>query len=88
MILLLTLCCGVHPWQAVEMGRLHHQAWPDVLFKEPDGLDADTVSELKKMGYDVREKNEPIGDVHGIWKSSGDYIAVSDYRREGYAMSV
>ncbi len=88
MILLLTLCCGVHPRQAVEMGRLHHQAWPDVLFKEPDGFDTDAISNLNKMEYDVREKNEPIGDIHGIWKTGGDYIAVSDYRREGYAMSV
>jgi gamma-glutamyltranspeptidase/glutathione hydrolase len=88
MILLLTLCCGVHPRRAVEMGRLHHQAWPDVLFRESDGLDNDTVLNLNKMGYDVKEKNEPIGDVHGIWKSGGNYIALSDYRREGCAMSV
>jgi len=88
MILLLILCGGVEPQQAVERERLHHQAWPDVLFKEPNGLDADVVSNLAKRGYDIKEKTEPIGDVHGIWKSGDEYIAVSDYRREGYAMSV
>lgn len=87
-ILLLTLCGAVHPRQAVEMGRLHHQAWPDVLFKEPNGLDDDVISNLSKRGYDIKEKTEPIGDVHGIWKSGDECIAVSDYRREGYAMSV
>jgi gamma-glutamyltranspeptidase/glutathione hydrolase len=88
MILLMTLSCGVQPRQAVEMGRLHHQAWPDVLYKEPSGLDADVVSSLTKRGYDIKDRAEPIGDVHGIWKYGDRCTAVSDFRREGYAMSV
>ena len=57
----------------------------DILYKEKNMESEAAFRRLSKMGYDIKEKDEPIGDVHGIFAGDGEYCAVSDFRREGYA---
>lgn len=87
MILLLIIGNNTDPPDAVQNGRIHHQAWPDILYKEIDGLPDDIIKALSRKGYTIQDKNEPIGDINGIFRSGDEYTAVSDYRREGYALS-
>ncbi len=87
MILLLIIGNNTDPPDAVQNGRIHHQAWPDILYKEIDGLPDDIIKALSHKGYTIQDKNEPIGDINGIFRSGDEYTAVSDYRREGYALS-
>jgi gamma-glutamyltranspeptidase/glutathione hydrolase len=47
---------GMTLQQAVESPRIHHQAWPDVLFWEPAGLAPETVEALVAMGHELRER--------------------------------
>jgi gamma-glutamyltranspeptidase/glutathione hydrolase len=82
---ILSILCKTTPEAAVKGGRIHHQGYPDVLYKEANGLPVETVGTLRRYGYSVEDKNEPIGDVHGIFREEGCLIAVSDHRREGYA---
>jgi gamma-glutamyltranspeptidase/glutathione hydrolase len=88
MILFLVLGKKLHPVEAVQASRIHHQAWPDILYKEKSGLSEIIVENLCRKGYDIQDKNEPIGDIHGIFLDGDAYIAVSDYRREGYACAL
>jgi gamma-glutamyltranspeptidase/glutathione hydrolase len=75
------------PHETVRQLRIHHQAWPDILYQEKDEARKATFRALSKMGYDIKEKDEPIGDIHGIFAKDGEYCAVCDYRREGRAMA-
>ncbi|UCB47379.1 MAG: gamma-glutamyltransferase [Spirochaetota bacterium] len=86
-IILAILGHGVDPVRAVEAVRIHHQAWPDTLFKEEAGIVPEILEMLKRYGYSVEDRKEPIGDVHAIFKENDDYVAVSDYRREGHALA-
>ncbi len=85
MILLTVLQYGIHPPDSVEEGRIHHQAWPDLLYTESNNKLLRSLDPLVARGYIIEEKNEPIGDVHGIFRINDEYLAVSDYRREGFA---
>jgi gamma-glutamyltranspeptidase len=67
-------------------GRLHHQGWPDVLYRESRSPGEEVLTKLSHMGYRIEEKNEPIGDVHALFRSGEEYTAVSDTRREGQAL--
>jgi gamma-glutamyltranspeptidase/glutathione hydrolase len=84
-ILLSVLCHDNYPPQSCEEGRTHHQAWPDLLYREKDTQLTEKLAKLESRGYKVKERGEPIGDIHGIFKYGDDYLAVSDYRREGTA---
>ena len=46
------------------------------------------VNSFKELGYKVKFKDEPIGDVHAIFRDKSNYIGISDYRREGLTMSL
>ena len=81
----LSVLGGTSPQEAVDMARIHHQGLPDTLYKERMGLDTAAVEELRRLGYKVENRNEPIGDVHGVFISGGEYVAVSDKRREGHS---
>jgi gamma-glutamyltranspeptidase/glutathione hydrolase len=87
-ILLAVLCSEVFPPQSCVEGRTHHQAWPDLLYRERDSQLIEKLAKFESRGYKVKERNEPIGDIHGIFKYGDDYIAVSDYRREGAAEAI
>jgi len=86
-VLAATLIHGVSPDRAVDAGRLHHQGWPDTLMHEPGFQPAELLQELAAMGYPVKDKQELISDVHGIFREGGGLLAVSDHRREGQALA-
>jgi gamma-glutamyltranspeptidase/glutathione hydrolase len=88
MILLTVLHYGINPPDSVEEGRIHHQGWPDILFRERHNKLIRSLDPLAARGYRIEEKDEPIGDVHGIFWMNDDYLAVSDYRREGFAQAL
>jgi gamma-glutamyltranspeptidase/glutathione hydrolase len=79
---------GRDPARAIQAGRLHHQAWPDVLYEETGTVPKDLVGALAALGYTVKDKHELICDVHGIFRAEGHYLAVSDYRRQGLALAL
>ncbi len=78
---------GKDPVECIEQMRIHHQGWPDVLYVEPNKELPGELLKLRSRGYTIEPKKEPIGDVHAIFKSGHVYTAVSDFRREGYALS-
>jgi len=86
-ILAAVLFHGVPPEQAVAAGRLHHQGWPDVLAHEPGFEPAALLGQLEAMGYHVKNKQELIADVHGVFRTGEDWLGVSDHRREGRALA-
>ncbi len=85
LVLLSTLVHRVSPAEAVQATRLHHQAWPDALYREVGAIDASLLDALGRMGYAIKDKNELIADVHAVFASPEHCLAVSDYRREGHA---
>jgi gamma-glutamyltranspeptidase/glutathione hydrolase len=87
-ILFALLVHGISPEECIREGRIHHQAWPDVLFRENDGRLIQKEKDLAAKGYTIRQRNEPIGDMHGIFRDEHGYFAVSDYRRGGVALSI
>jgi gamma-glutamyltranspeptidase/glutathione hydrolase len=67
---------------AVSAPRIHHQALPDSVMYERDGLPPAVVDSLRRMGYGV----EPIGGVgliNAIMKVRGGYEGMSDPRSSG-----
>ena len=53
--------------EAINQPRFHHQWLPDVIMMEPNQFDKKTTDELKKLGYNINEKDSPvIGKVEGI----------------------
>jgi gamma-glutamyltranspeptidase/glutathione hydrolase len=83
--IIFSVLAGIAPEEAVNMARIHHQGLPDTLYKEKEGIASTAVDELEHLGYRVEDRNEPIGDVHGLFRVDGEWVAVSDRRREGYA---
>lgn len=70
--------------QAVNAPRLHHQHLPDQIYFEVDGLSADIVSELEKLGHTVVERGGYQGDAHAIMvMPDGTLEGYSDRRRGG-----
>jgi len=87
-ILLASLVHGVPPETSIRASRLHHQGWPDVLSHEPGFDRPDLLSALAGMGYHLKDKQELISDVQGIFRQGDQYLAVSDHRREGQALAL
>lgn len=86
-ILAATLMHRVPAAQAVKTARLHHQGWPDKYSHEPGFPDAALLQTLEAMGYHVKDKQELISDIQGVFREEGGYRAISDWRREGKAMA-
>jgi gamma-glutamyltranspeptidase/glutathione hydrolase len=75
--------------QAVSAPRIHHQALPDKVFFEPEGLTDEAREQLTAMGYTLEEREELSGDIQAIMRSSeGGWIGVADPRRGGGAVGV
>jgi len=87
MIILTIIGHHLDPEEVIRRERIHHQAWPDIFYKEDILLNKNIIEALKAKGYRIESKAEPIGDVHGIFKIEDGFIAVSDYRREGYSLA-
>ena len=86
-LLAATLFHGLAPEKAVAAARLHHQGWPDKYSHEPGFPDASLLEALTAMGYTVKDKQELISDIQGVFRDGDAYLAVSDWRREGKALA-
>lgn len=82
-----TLFHDLPPAEVIRAARLHHQGWPDKISHEPGFPDTVLLKTLAGMGYTVKDKQELISDIQGVFKDGDAYLAVSDYRREGRAMA-
>ena len=70
---------------AVAVTRVHHQALPDVIDYERDGLLPNVVARLRRMGHEVDERPGYQGDVAAIERRGSVWIGVPDPRRGGGA---
>jgi gamma-glutamyltranspeptidase/glutathione hydrolase len=53
--------------EAINQPRFHHQWLPDVVIMEPNRFDKKTTNVLKKLGYNINEKDSKVlGKVEGI----------------------
>lgn len=86
-VLLASLVHGVPPEACIAASRLHHQGWPDVLYHEPGFDRPDLLADLAGLGYAIKDKQELISDVHGVFRTEAGCMAVSDHRREGQALA-
>lgn len=87
-VLLASLVHGVAPEALIPASRLHHQGWPDVLFHEPGFDRPGLLLALAEKGYNLKDKQELISDVHGVFRREAGLLAVSDHRREGCARAL
>ncbi len=74
------------PREAVDLPRLHHQWFPDVVLFEGTSKYPRLTTKLKKMGHKVLS-NLGQGDAHTIWVNpkTGTFLGVADKRRSGAA---
>ena len=71
---------------AMSAPRLHHQALPDTLRIERDGLEPAVIDSLRAMGHSVSWTGG-IGLVNAIMKVRGGYEGMSDPRSSGQPVS-
>ena len=67
---------------AMSAPRLHHQALPDSLAVERDGIAPAVADSLRAMGYGLTT-NRGIGLVNAVMRVRGGYEGVSDPRSSG-----
>ena len=70
--------------RAVESPRVHHQAWPDQIFYEEEGLAGGVVEELERRGHRMVGRGLS-GDVAAILVEESGLLGVADPRRGGGA---
>ena len=70
---------------AMRAPRLHHQALPDALRYEPNGLSAAVVDSLKAMGHTVGTQNG-LANVNSILRVPGGWHGVYEPRSVGGAV--
>ena len=70
---------------AVAAPRIHHQALPDLIGYERNGLLPAVVDSLKAMGHEVRMRGGYSGDIAAIQRVRGRWVGVPDPRRGGGA---
>lgn len=73
--------------EAVAAPRFHHQWLPDEIIFEPGGFSANTITELKKMGYIISERRSVIlGKMDAILRlENGELEAGADPRGDDAA---
>ena len=67
--------------EAVGAPRYHHQALPDTIRYEPNGLLPATVERLRAMGHPISERTGFSGDIAAIGRTTGGWVGVADPRR-------
>ena len=72
---------GLNIQEAVDAPRFHHQYLPDKLELEP-GFSADTIAQLRSMGYDVqvRDGHWSNGECIAVDPKTGDLLGGQDHR--------
>ena len=71
---------------AVAAGRFHHQWRPDAIQHEANALSAETLSALKSMGHQIKERSS-IGKVEAILMlPDGQLEGAADPRGDDHAM--
>lgn len=78
---------GMHPQEAVNAPRIHHQWLPDEVYYEQRGLSADTLNVLKNMGYKMVEQT-PWGSAEVIVVGLPGAAGVSNTANSGNDSSV
>ncbi len=76
---------GMSLGAAVAAPRTHHQALPDEISFEKDGLQAETVEKLETMGYTVVERAGYGASVAAVARQGERWVGVADPRRGGGA---
>ncbi|HYN82062.1 MAG TPA: gamma-glutamyltransferase [Gemmatimonadaceae bacterium] len=71
---------------ALRAPRIHHQALPDTLKYEPDGLDPATMEKLGQMGYALARQGIAEAKVTAIMRVRGGYVGMDDPRSAGAAV--
>jgi gamma-glutamyltranspeptidase/glutathione hydrolase len=84
-VILNVLDQGMSLGDAVAAPRVHHQALPDTLRYEKDGLAEATVAALRQMGHGVRMRGGRSGTVAAIQRTAGGWVGVADPRYAGSA---
>jgi len=72
--------------EAVAAPRVHHQALPDVVRYEREGLSDATVRDLRVMGHEVEMRRSTSGIVAAIMRSPSGWVGVADPRYAGGAV--
>ncbi|MDB4882900.1 MAG: hypothetical protein JWL95_1666, partial [Gemmatimonadetes bacterium] len=70
---------------AMSAPRLHHQALPDTLRFERNGITPATADSLRLMGYNVMV-GQSVGRVNALMRVKGGFEGVSDPRGSGRAI--
>ena len=70
---------------AMRAPRMHHQALPDALRYEPNGMSAAVVDSLKAMGHTVSSQNG-LANVNSILRVPGGWHGVYEPRSVGGAV--
>ncbi|HEY0972236.1 MAG TPA: gamma-glutamyltransferase [Gemmatimonadales bacterium] len=80
-IILNVVAHGMSLADAFSAPRIHHQALPDVLIHERDGLSEETMAALRAMGHTLRVGTD--GLPNGIMRVPGGWHGVVDPRGDG-----
>jgi gamma-glutamyltranspeptidase / glutathione hydrolase len=75
--------------EAMAEPRIHHQAWPDVLHYEPNGLSFATIDTLRTMGHRIQAATFApggyVGRVIMVGRVDEGWEGVVDPRTSGGA---
>jgi gamma-glutamyltranspeptidase/glutathione hydrolase len=85
-VILNVLDQGMSLGDAVAAPRIHHQALPDVIRYERDGMSESTVRALEAMGHKVEMRHGMSGIVAAIARTARGWIGVADPRYAGGAL--
>jgi gamma-glutamyltranspeptidase / glutathione hydrolase len=85
-VILNVLDQGMSLADAVAAPRIHHQALPDVIRYERDGLSEATVNALEAMGHKMEMRRGMSGIVAAIANTAGGWVGVADPRYAGGAL--
>jgi len=75
---------GMSLAEAVGAPRLHHQAWPDVVFLERNGFEQAAIDSLEAMGHKVETWTYKT-EVNAVARTAAGWVGVADPRRGGGA---
>lgn len=84
-IILNTIDNGMSLADAMRAPRLHHQAWPDTLFYEREGIAPATLDSLRAMGHQLVARGS-IANSNAVMRVEGGFAGLSEPRSSGGAV--